>query len=88
MTGHARFASFPAIDVRLFLVGLHYTVHAACDLPRLAVKLEPTNPSLLDAYAALLAEVEDPGALVALRHAVEAAPQSGHEKYMYLAQVG
>ncbi|KAF5838153.1 hypothetical protein DUNSADRAFT_3348 [Dunaliella salina] len=54
---------------------------------KLAVKLEPANAALLDAYACLLAEVEDPGALTALQQAVEASPQSGHEKYMYLAQL-
>lgn len=49
--------------------------------------MAPADAALLDAYGCLLAEVEDPGALTALQQAVEAAPQSGHEKYMYLAQV-
>jgi len=61
-----------------------YTAHPT---RRLAVKMEPTNAALLDAYACLLAEVEDGGAPAALLKAVEVAPQSGHEKYMYLAQV-
>lgn len=51
------------------------------------MKLEPTNAALLDAYACLLAELEDDGAAAALQQAVAAAPHSGHEKYMYLAQV-
>ena len=54
---------------------------------REACKKEPTNATLLDAYSCLLAEVEDAQAVPALLRAIEVAPHSGHEKYMYLAQV-
>lgn len=52
-----------------------------------AIKIEPNNSALWDVYASLLADLDDPGAKEALMHAVAVAPQSGFEKYMYLAQV-
>jgi Flp pilus assembly protein TadD len=62
-------------------------VEAAQRALQQAVRLEPQNVHLADAFACLLAELGDDGAQVALEHAIQLAPESGYEKYMYLAQV-
>jgi len=55
---------------------------------REAAEREPENLEALDAYGSLLAEVgRVEEAVAVLRGAVELAPDSGFEKYMYLGQV-
>ncbi|GFH22265.1 uncharacterized protein HaLaN_19706, partial [Haematococcus lacustris] len=60
---------------------------SAKDALRKATALEPQNASIIDAYASLLAELGDDSAKAALEQAIRIAPSSGHEKYMYLAQL-
>ncbi|GBF92334.1 hypothetical protein Rsub_05536 [Raphidocelis subcapitata] len=53
-----------------------------------AAAREPGNPEALDAYGSLLAEVgRAEEAVEVLRSAVEASPDDGFEKYMYLGQL-